>query len=164
MEAFDQLIGGCAPSLLRLAVMLTGSREDAEDLLQATLLQAHRHRRRLLGMAAPTAYLRKVMVNAHISSRRTESRRPRRIELDVVPELAVPSEDAALDLRDEVWRLLTTLPPKQRAVLALRYYEDLPDAEIADVLGVSSVTVRTNALRALASLRERLATTPEVTP
>jgi RNA polymerase sigma-70 factor (sigma-E family) len=165
VEAFDELVAGCAPALLQLAVMLTGTREDAEDLLQTTLLKAHRHRRRVLHVEAPTAYLRRVMVNENISAGRVAARRRLRVvSSEDVPEPSVSSSDGAVDQRDELWRLLATLPPKQRAVLALRYYEDLPDTEIAGLLGVSAVTVRTNASRALATLRAQLASTPEVTP
>jgi DNA-directed RNA polymerase specialized sigma24 family protein len=77
IPTYAQIVESAAPGLLRLAVMLTGSRKDAEDLLQATVLRTHRHADRLEAMAAPVAYLRRVMVNEHISSGRRRARRVR---------------------------------------------------------------------------------------
>lgn len=163
VEAYEKLVVAHAPALLRLAVMLTGQRQDAEDLLQSTLLKVQRHRGRLVEMGAPGAYLRRVMVNEHLSAGRTRMRRVATVSAEAAPEPA--SEDATgfLDQRDELWRRLATVPKQQRAVLVLRYYEDLPDAEIAQVLGISEGTVRSNAFRGLAALRAQLATSSEVT-
>ncbi len=155
--SFDDLVAARAPALLRTAVMLTGDRADAEDLLQTTLLQAHRHRDALVGMAAPAAYLRRILVNAHLQGLRASRRRPTLtapLEEAPAPEPPPPPALGAL------WRQLSTLPPRQRAVLVLRYYEDLPDRDIADLLGCGEGTVRSTAFRALASLRERLADLP----
>ncbi len=160
---FEEVVLARAPALLRLAVMLTGTAADAEDLLQSTLLKAHRHADDLATMAAPAAYLRKIMVNEHLSAGRLLSRRPRTTGLLDRDVVAPRQRDAEIEERDEMWRLLSRLPRQQRAVLALRYYEDLPDAEIADVLGIREGTVRSHAFRALAALRERLtlSTPPE---
>jgi len=164
VEAYEELVTAHAPALLRLAVMLTGQRQDAEDLLQSTLLKAQRHQKRLVGMGAPGAYLRRVMVNEHLSAGRTWLRRVRTVPADTVPEPVTDDVTGELDQRDEMWQRLATVPRQQRAVLVLRYYEDLPDAAIADVLGVSEGTVRSNAFRGLAALRAQLTTSPEVTP
>jgi len=165
IPTYAEIIETTAPGLLRLAVMLTGSREDGEDLLQATLVRMHRHSDRLEVMAAPTAYLRRAMLNEHISASRRRSRRVRATPLSSLLE-AQPAadQDGGVEARDEVWRWLATLSPAQRSVLVLRYYEDLPDAEIAAVLGVPSSTVRSHAARGLAALRAHLADHPEVTP
>src|SRR4051794_17275830 len=134
--------------------MLTGDRSDAEDLLQSTLLRSARHADRLADMAAPAAYLRRIMLNEHLSHGRRLSRRVRTVPAELVPaEPAVPSATAEVDQRDEMWARLATLRPQQRAVLALRFYEDLPDAEIAALLGCSEATVRSHAFRGLAALR-----------
>ena len=162
--SWADLAVGHAPALFRLARMLTGSRPEAEDLLQATLLRAGRHSGRIAQMNAPAAYLRRIMVNEHTSNGRQQARQVREVfRSDVHPETAAPATyDArflphdAIEHRDEVWRWLATLSPRQRAVLVLRFYEDLPDHEIAGLLGVPETTVRSHAHRALAALRSRL--------
>lgn len=144
-----------APALLRLGLMLTGSRPEAEDLLQMTLLRAGRHSDRILRMDTPAAYLRRMLLNEHTSARRRLGRRVR--EVPITGEYAardLPGD--AIEQRDEVWRWLATLSPKQRAVLVLRFYEDLPDHEIATMLAMPETTVRSHAHRALAALRVRL--------
>jgi len=163
VPTYDDLVAARAPALLRLAVMLTGRVDEAEELLQRTFLRAQRHASRIVTMAAPAAYLRQVMVHEHLSGLRLLRRRPQTAgdaELDV---LRAPDEHAHLELRDQAWRALATLPRKQRAVLVLRFYEDLPDREIAAVLDCSEGPVRSQAHRALATLRSRL-TEIEVTP
>jgi RNA polymerase sigma-70 factor (sigma-E family) len=137
-----------APTLLRLAVMLTGSSPDAEDLLQATFARAQRHGERIVTMAAPTAYLRRIMLNEHVSGRRR--RRVHTVPLvDGAVEATAPASESGHDL----WPWLATLPRQQRAVLVLRYYEDLPDDEIATLVGCSPATVRSHASHGLAKLR-----------
>ena len=154
-DAWATVAGALAPGLLRLAVMLTGSTPDAEDLLQATFARAQRHSRRIVAMAAPAAYLRRIMVNEHVSTRRR--RRLPTVPLDRDLPVALPPEP---DL--DVWGWLATLPRQQRAALVLRFYEDLPDAEIAAVLGCSAATVRSHVSHGLAALRASLV--PEETP
>lgn len=155
---FDDYVASRGAALLRLALMLTGDRHLAEDLTQDTLIRVYGRWSRVSGMEQVDAYVRRTLVNAHVSWRRRRSS-------SEVP-LAEPSEagradagddgsEAAAD-RDQTWRLLATLPRKQRAVLVLRYYEDLSDHEIAEVLGCSASTVRSQASRALATLRGSL--------
>jgi RNA polymerase sigma-70 factor (sigma-E family) len=154
---YAALVERCAPALLRLALMLTGDPSDAEDLLQAALLRCVRHGDRIVVMEAPAAYLRRVMLNEHTSRGRALRRRIRTVSTPYAsPEPATESAAGEVDHRDETWRWLAMLPPKQRAVLVLRFYEDLPDAEIAAILSCSEGTVRSNASRGLASLRTRL--------
>ena len=159
-QAYADLVATRAPALLRLALMLTGNLPDAEDLLQSTLVRTQRHAARIERMAAPASYLRTALVHEHLSLARMRGRRPRTTPLDGHD---VPIEPPGLP-EDRAWRLLATLPRKQRAVLALRYYEDLSDAEIASVLRCGESTVRSNAARALATLRAALAETQEVHP
>jgi RNA polymerase sigma-70 factor (sigma-E family) len=163
-EEYAALVAARAPALLRLAVMLTGSRLEAEDLLQATLVRTQRHSDRIPGMGAPAAYLRRALVHEHVSGLRRLQRRVRTAPLEGhdVEEVADPV--AAVDRRDTTWRLLATLPPRQRAVLVLRFYEDLPDGDVAAALGCSESTVRAHAARALAALRAELSRTEEVLP
>jgi RNA polymerase sigma-70 factor (sigma-E family) len=161
-EGYAALVAARAPALLRLAVMLTGSRVDAEDLLQTTLARTQRHAERITAMGAPAAYLRRAMVHEHLSGVRRLGRRVRETPLAGHDVAVDPTP--VVDLQDETWRLLATLPRRQRAVLVLRFYEDLPDREIAEVLGCSEPTVRSNASRALATLRARVTSTQETRP
>lgn len=137
-----------APRLMRLAVMLTGSAPDAQDLVQSTFARAQLHAERIAGMTAPGAYLRKILLNEHVSGKR-------RRRLHTVPIAdAGRIASAALDTAgDDLWPVLATLPRQQRAVLVLRYYEDLADSEIADLVGCSPATVRSHASRGLARMR-----------
>ncbi len=160
-SGYAALVADAAPTLLRLAVMLTGSREDGEDLLQSSLLRAARHGERIAAMDAPTAYLRIVVVHEHASRWRRWSRRVREVPAADVPDPAVASGDDTVALRDQTWRWLATLTAQQRAVLVLRYYEDLADAEIADILGCPESTVRSHARRGLTALRDQLTGRPE---
>jgi RNA polymerase sigma factor (sigma-70 family) len=102
------------------------------------------------------AYLRTAVVRQFLSWRRRRS--SRETSLDVLPERVRPTADGAVGhaARDEMWRLLASLPRKQRAVLVLRYYEDLPDARIAEVLGCRQTTVRVHASHGIARLRQHL--------
>lgn len=152
MQTFEQFAVARGPALLRLAVMLTGNAHDAEDLLQSTFVSLLRHWSRVAGAGRPDAYARKVLVNEHLSWRRRATSRENPSDPGSLPEQAIPTREAA-GPDDPGWRLLSTLPRRQRAVLALRYYEDLSDAEIAELLGCSASTVRSNASRGLASLR-----------
>jgi RNA polymerase sigma-70 factor (sigma-E family) len=162
-QAYAELVAARAPALLRLAVMLTGDRTEAEDLLQATLVRTQPHADRIPTMGAPAAYLRKALVHEHLSGLRRLGRRVRTSRLEG-NDAASRDDVAGLDRRDAAWRLLAKLPPRQRAVLVLRFYEDLPDRDIAAVLGCSEPTVRSNASRALATLRTRLTDTQEALP
>jgi len=160
---YAALVAARAPALLRLAVMLTGDRSQAEDLLQSTLLHTQKHADRIAAMAAPASYLRRAMVHEHVSGLRRLGRRVRTAPLDG-HDAAVSDDAGAVERRDATWRLLATLPRRQRAVLVLRFYEDLPDSEIASLLGCGESTVRAHASRALAALRTHLDETEEVLP
>jgi RNA polymerase sigma-70 factor (sigma-E family) len=139
--------------------VLSGDAHTAEDLVQEALLRCHRRWGRVSRMANPDAYVRRAIVNQHLSWRRRRSSS----ELSVAPELlsAEPASDSqdALAARDLMRRALRQLPHSQRAVLVLRYYEGLADADIADLLGCSTGNVRGLASRAFARLRGR----PELT-
>lgn len=156
VRSYADVVTAHAPALLRLAVMLTGNPSDGEDLLQSTLLRAVRHGDRVAGMGAPAAYLRRVMLNEHISRGRARRRRIATVTPVVPIEPIVESGADAIDQRDEAWRVLATLTPQQRSVLVLRFYEDLPDIEIAALLGCAEATVRSHALRGLTALRQHL--------
>jgi RNA polymerase sigma-70 factor (sigma-E family) len=141
------------PGLLRYAVMLTGDRELAQDLVQDVMVKAHSHWRRVAAADHPRLYVKTMLTRAFISWRRRWAVRSIVLSDDVVD--GEPTRDHALSIVDraDVWQRLATLPRQQRAVLVLRYYERLTDPEIATMLGCSAGTVRGYASRALTALR-----------
>lgn len=153
-ESFGEFVTGALPGLLRFGHVLTGSPHEAEDLVQEALGKTMRRWRRSRP-DDPVAYVRRVMVNTHLTRWR---RWGARVRLGEVPESAAddPGLQRSQD-RDQLRRALAALPARQRAVLVLRYLEDLPDGEIAALLGCQPVTVRTQAARGLAALRPLLA-------
>ncbi|GAW55890.1 MULTISPECIES: RNA polymerase sigma factor [unclassified Nocardioides] len=103
-RSYADVVETYAPALLRLAIMLTGDPNDAEDLLQSTLLRCVRHAERVADMSAPAAYLRQVMLNEHLSHGRRLGRRVRTVSSDTVAtDPAVPSGAETVDRRDEAW-------------------------------------------------------------
>ncbi|ONH53016.1 RNA polymerase [Frankia sp. CcI49] len=150
-ESFEDFITASADRLMRTAFLLTGNRHAAEDLLQGALERTYQRwdRDRIV---TPEAYVRRVMVNA--ASRRWRSRQFfREVPLDAAAEKADASSAPELGLRDQVLRALHELPKRQRAVVVLRYYDDLPEAAVAEILGCSVGAVKSHASRALARLR-----------
>ena len=140
--------------LLRTAYLLTGDQHQAEDLLQTSLAKLYLAWDKVRDRGAVDAYVRRIMVNENNSLWRRAWKR-REHPTDEVPEGA-PALDTYDDgRRDSLWELVQTLPPKARAVLVLRYYEELSEGETADVLGISVGTVKSQTSRALAALRER---------
>jgi RNA polymerase sigma-70 factor (sigma-E family) len=150
---FDAFVAARGPALLRLALMLTGERFAAEDLVQAALAKAYRHWSRVQLAESPEAYVRRIVVREHLSWRRRRSSAevPRAY---VDPGHLDPDPATAGAARDAAWRLLAELPRTQRTVLVLRYYADLTDNAIAELLRCAPATVRSNASRGLAALRE----------
>lgn len=153
---FEEQAAAAWPALYRYAYLLAGNHADAEDLAQQTLLQAYRSWERVAQAAAPTAYLRRMVTNAFLSAKRP---RARRLELltDAPPEHGPAPTGHGPEERMVLWPHVRSLPPQQRAVIVLRYYEDLSEQEIADTLGCSRGNVKSTAHRALRSLRAALA-------
>ena len=150
--AFEAWLRAELPALLRFADPLCGSRPLAEDIVQDVALKVHRHWARIEALPHRDAYVRRMIINEHLSWRRKWARVVPRAELaDVAGTAPDPAGEHAerIVLRAELARL----PRRQRAVLVLRYVQDCPDAEIADLLGCSPATVRSHASRALATLR-----------
>ncbi|MCA1713324.1 MAG: SigE family RNA polymerase sigma factor [Actinobacteria bacterium] len=148
------------PRLLRFGHLLSGDRTAAEDLVQTALARTHLHWPQLRDRGAAPAYVRQAMVrqqanrwNRLLSRERTVAHVPERVD----PASAYDG----VDDRDAMWAALARLAPRQRAVLVLRYYEQLSEAEIAGVLGCSTGTVKSQASKGLARLRVQL--TPERT-
>lgn len=163
-QRIDDVIRAQLPGLLRYATVLTGDGQTAADLVQEVLLRAHVRWARIGTMARPDLYLRRMVTNEHLSWRRTWYVRTVRATADEVLAVHSGTHDGPQDHADQdaVWRHVAVLPPRQRTVLVLRYYEGLTDPEIASVLGTSAATVRSHASRALATLRDTdLSTPPE---
>ena len=138
--------------LYRCAYLLAGNHADAEDLAQATLLQAYRSWAKVRDAEQPRAYLRRMLTNLYVSQKRPKSRRLE-VLTDVPVEPRHPREQGGPEDRMVLWPHISSLPPRQRAVIVLRYYEQLSEREIADALGCSTGTVKSTAHRALTSLR-----------
>ena len=151
-EAFRGFVLARSPALLRTAYLLTGSRADAEDLLQTALAKTYLAWDRIREREALEGYVRRVLVNTQTSLWRR--RRIPESTYDVLPEVPGRDRTADLDLHDALWHSLSLLPRRQRAAVVLRYYEDLSEAETARVMGVSIGTVKSTTSRALASLRD----------
>lgn len=150
--AFGEYVRVRSHALLRSAQALTGNRADAEDLVQATLVKAYQSWDRIDDAAALDTYVRRVMVNTHISGWRR--RRVDEYPTDEIPD-APSAGDATKDsdLRDVVQRALDRLPRQMRAAVMLRFYDDMTEPEVAAALGVSVGTVKSTVARAVAKLR-----------
>jgi RNA polymerase sigma-70 factor (sigma-E family) len=148
-EAFHLLVRVRLAALLRTALLLTGDRGHAEDLVQEALLAAYRGRHRVREPIALEAYVRTTMVRTHLNWARKRSNHER-------PGLPLDDQHVSPVEYDDTWAALGELSPRQRAVVVLAYYEDLPDARIAEVLGISIGAVKSHRARALAVLRSRL--------
>ena len=155
---FDQYVAARGPALLRTAYMLCGDRYLAEDLVQEVLARVHGRWRRLPADHLD-GYLRTAVVRQFLSWRRRRAGNERLLEPGHEHAAAPGPADAHAE-RDAVWAELAALPRQQRAVLVLRYYEDLPDEEIAELVGCAPATVRVHASRALATLRGRRGLVP----
>lgn len=163
MLSFEEFVASAGPGIRRLAYLLCGDVHRAEDLTQTALAKVYRHWSRVGVMEHPTAYVNRVLVREATSWRR------RKASTEVVTddltrwdsESQHPDHADAIAEADAMWQLLATLPPKQRAVLVLRYYQDMSDEQIAETVACSPSTVRSNAARAFATLREAAGDQPK---
>ncbi|MEU8243549.1 SigE family RNA polymerase sigma factor [Actinoplanes missouriensis] len=153
-SGFEEFVTARGDALRRFAYLLCGDRHHGEDLVQEVLVKAYRRWSRIEA-DQPDRYLRTALVRSHVSWLRRMSNRER--PGAVAEERPVPGDLAADQaMRDDLWTRLGLLSRTQRAVLVLRYYEDLDDKQIAEVLRCSPVTVRVHAGRGLARLRAEL--------
>ena len=150
-RAFDSFVSGSSDRLLRTAYLLCRDRGHAEDLVQTALLRTARRWR--TARQQPEAYARRVVVNLAKDRWRQLSRRPQ--ETPIESDVRLPESDGILD-RDELLRATRQLAPGQRAVLVLRYFDDLSVEETAAALGCSTGTVKSQTSRALENLRAAL--------
>ncbi|MFI5066391.1 MAG: SigE family RNA polymerase sigma factor [Streptosporangiales bacterium] len=149
--AFRDYVLARGTALLRMAVMLTGNQADAEDLVQAALANTFLAWDKINDRAALDAYVRRAMVNTHISWWRR--RRLEEFPTDQLPDQAVADHARESDTAEVVRRALDRLPERMRAAVMLRYFEDMTEPEIAALLGVSLGTVKSTVSRAVARLR-----------
>jgi RNA polymerase sigma-70 factor (sigma-E family) len=149
---FEEYASARGQDLVRLGFTVSGDYQRAEDLAQIALMQAFRSWRRVRRADDPHNYVRRILVNSYLSMtrRRSFSEAPA-AELDI--DRTVPDPATDIVNSDDLWRALATLSARERVVLVLRYYQDMDDRTIADVLGIKPSTVRATASRALASLR-----------
>lgn len=166
-ELDDQLAGlvrDRGGALLRLAYQLTHDRSAAEDAVQEALFQVYRSMsRRGSAVDSLEAYVRRCVVNEFL--KRQGRRSSSEVVTDQLGDTAVTAAGIeTLPDQDETWRRLAELPERQRAVLVLRYYEDLPDSEIASLIDARPATVRSLAARGLAALRTASGVSPDAAP
>ncbi|GAB3671704.1 SigE family RNA polymerase sigma factor [Actinocorallia lasiicapitis] len=146
---FTEYAAERSPRLFKTAFLLCRDSGQAEDLLQVTLLKAWRVWRRIEG--DPDPYVHRILVNAHLSARRRLWRRE--VVVDALPEIAQDDGLRALDTRTALVDAMARLPRRQRAVIVLRFFEDLTEAQTAAAMGCSVGTVKSQTSRALATLR-----------
>src|SRR5262245_48110439 len=158
---FETWLVAREPALQRTAHLLTGDVHSAQDLVQTTLAKLYLRWDRVRNADNIYAYARTALVNEFRTSWRRPLRRVEQVVEEVPdrPAADVPPYDGT---REAVWRFVCSLPPKQRAVVVLRFYEQLTEAEIADLMGISVGTVKSQSSRALAALRAALPHHPEI--
>jgi RNA polymerase sigma-70 factor (sigma-E family) len=157
---FDRFVAGNTDTLLRTAYLIAGDLGEAEDLVQDTLFEVARRWPRVRRMEHPTAYARRILVNRAVGGAKRRARRRQELATGPPPERALPVlAGIQIGEHDELIGALAALPPRQRAVIVLRYFLDLPEAEVAAALKCSLGTVKSTASRGLARLELALSTT-----
>jgi RNA polymerase sigma-70 factor (sigma-E family) len=149
--AFHEFVQAQWPRLVRTAYLMTGDHAEAEDVAQTALAKAGASWRRIQATERPDAYVRRILVNCN--NNRFRRKRPSLLFGDKTPDVAVPDPTVRIDQRDALRKALLNLPPRQRAAVVLRYWEDLPEAEVALAMGCSVGTVKSQAARGLEKLR-----------
>jgi RNA polymerase sigma-70 factor (sigma-E family) len=155
---FAELFAAMWPGLYRMAVAVAGDRAAAEDAVQAAFARAYAAWSRVRRADHVEAYLRRMVVNEILGARRSGWFRRERPHENVDPGHVALGHDDAVAERDALWAAVLALPVRQRAVVVLRYYEDLSEEQIASALGCSRGTVKSQASAALANLRRAGAT------
>jgi RNA polymerase sigma-70 factor (sigma-E family) len=151
---FREFVAARSAELLRTAYFLAGGDvHDAQDLLQTALIATARHWSRIVKRDQPEAYVRRALARHQINRWRSRRRRPETLVSALPDQPTGRDEQASVDLRDGLLSALRALPPRQRAVVVLRYYEDRSEAEVAALLHIAVGTVRSQSAKALARLR-----------
>jgi RNA polymerase sigma-70 factor (sigma-E family) len=152
-QDFTEFVVARSPSLIRLAYVLTSDQGAAEDLLQSALIKAAAHWGRI--RTSPEGYVRRIMYREQVGRWRHRARRPETV-MAQVPDQAAADPAVSLEARLTLQDALRTLPPGKRAVLALRYLEDRSESQVAEILGCSVGTVRSQTHKAITELRSVL--------
>jgi RNA polymerase sigma-70 factor (sigma-E family) len=152
-QDFAEFVASRSGALLRLAYVLTADRNAAEDLLQSALTKAAARWGRI--HSAPEAYVRQILYREQVSWWRHRARRPETV-MERVPERPAQDQMVMATERLALREALLALPPGKRAMLVLRYLEDLPEAQVAEILGCSVGTVRSQTHKAITQLRSVL--------
>jgi RNA polymerase sigma-70 factor (sigma-E family) len=160
MTDFEQFVATHVDDLLRTAFLIVWDEAEAEDLVQDCLLKAARRWPRIRRVEQPRAYVRRILVNLALDGARGRARRRSELETEAAASASAIDPRPALDTRADLLQALGELPARQRAVLVLRYFNDLTEAQVAEVLGCSPGTVKSSASRGLARLREPLKSIP----
>lgn len=156
-DGFRDYVAARQRGLRRAAWLMTGDWHAAEDLVQATLVRVWPRWTRVVEAGDPDAYVHRVLVNVYLSARRR--RWHGEYATGTLPDSATGGDEfASVDLRDAVARALSTLGRRQRAVLVLRYFNDLTETQVAAAMECSVGTVKSQSAKALAKLRVALAT------
>ena len=155
---FEEFVSARLGNLVRYATVVTWDPHLAEDITQNVLVRAQARWSRISRLDAPELYVKRMVVNEFLSWRRRRAAHSIPLTAESLDGFMPPMPDqtAQRDDRDAMLRLIATLPPRQRAVVALRFYEDLAFEQIAEILGCRTVTVRTHLSRALATLHQAL--------
>lgn len=158
---FEEFVSARLGPLVRYATVVTWDPHLAEDITQNVLVRAQARWHRIGRLDEPELYVKRMVVNEFLSWRRRRAAQSIPLTGQSLDGLMQPAPDltAQRDDRDAMLRLIATLSPRQRAVIALRFYEDLSVDQIAGILGCRAVTVRTHLARALASLHQALPAT-----
>jgi RNA polymerase sigma-70 factor (sigma-E family) len=151
---FSEFMSARSASLFRTAYLIVGDHQLAQDLLQESLVKTYIAWPRLRDVSKAEGYTRKTIVTTAISWRRRRSFHER--PMDVLPDTAVPDPGEAVTTHASVVAQLRTLPPRQRAAIVLRYYEDLSEAQTAEVMGCSVGAVKSQVSTGLGRLRDLL--------
>lgn len=148
---FQEFVVSRGRSLLHSAYLLTGNRADAEDLVQSALAKTYQAWNRIEDRKALDGYVRRAMVNTHISWWRR--RKVDEYPTDDIPDQPTADDSANSEIHDALRRAIDRLPHRMRAAVVLRFFEDMTEAEVAEVLGISQGTVKSTVSRAVAKLR-----------
>jgi RNA polymerase sigma-70 factor (sigma-E family) len=152
--AFSDLVAARSAALLRTAYLVVGDYQLAQDLVQEALVKTYVAWPRLRDVSNAEAYARRTIVTTAISWRRRRSFHERPVR--TIPEQAQPDRTDALATQDLLWAQVRALPPRQRAALVLRYYEDLSESDTAQLMGCAVGTVKSQVSAALDRLRQRV--------
>jgi RNA polymerase sigma-70 factor (sigma-E family) len=160
MTDFDQFVATHVDDLLRTAYLIVWDEAEAEDLVQECLWKVARRWPRIRRMEQPRAYARRILVNLALDGARGRARRRSELETGSTTDPIAVDPLSTFDTRAELLQALGQLPARQRAVIVLRYFNDLSEAQVAEILGCSPGTVKSSASRGLARLREALQPVP----